>query len=230
MSNYKFSKALPVLFFLIAVGLFFWYQEANATYKKPPPKPQTVQEQSQDQHQKQGQDQNQHQTSEANAHSDSVAQSDAAANNEGNSLSVESNYESGPAEVVLVPHNNTANCQRVYGLGGGNTSGNVVLGIPFRDRACDLEAAADDAFAQGNTALGWVFKCKQKNIKREFGGKEWRSQGEQLCLEQVASIVNLNDRIRILEEQKTTLLNLRQTENAQCEDAKTRIVEGCTRK
>ena len=88
MSKYKLSKALPILFFLIAVGLFFWYQEANATYKKPPPKPQTTQEQSQDQHQKQGQDQNQHQTSEANAHSDSVAQSDAAANNEGVEQSV----------------------------------------------------------------------------------------------------------------------------------------------
>lgn len=205
----------------------FWFQSANATGKKQPPKePPVVQTVEQQQAQQMAQQQTQ--TSESLSQSDAAAAS--SANNEGNSLSVESNVEASPAEVVLVPHNNTASCQRVYGLGGGNTTGNIVLGLPFRDRSCDLEAAADDAFAQGNTALGWVFKCKQKNIKREFGGKEWRTEGERLCLEQVASIVNLNDRIKHLEKQKATLLDLRQVERTQCNEAKDRIIKGCTRK
>ena len=84
MSKYKISKIIPFAILLVAVGAVVYFMSpAEATYKKPPPKPQTTQEQSQDQHQKQGQDQNQHQTSEANAHSESVANSDSSANNEG---------------------------------------------------------------------------------------------------------------------------------------------------
>lgn len=217
MSKYKLSNILPLLFFGAAVVLFFWYQEANATKPKPP---ETSQEQSQGQGQKQGQDQaqSQHQSTE------SYSESQADANNEG--VTVSSNYESGPGTVFLSPHNNTANCQRVYGLGGGNTSGNVVFGVPFRDKTCDLEAAADDAFSQGNINLGWVFKCKQKNLRKAFGG-------ETECLSAVANpsvVKQLRERVLVLEDQKETLLIERKHDQERCNEETYRAHESCVKK
>ena len=159
-----------------------------------------------------------------------TATAESAANNEGNSLSVNSTYESGPANLVLVPNNNTERCLRVFGFAFGNQEGSAMLGLPFRSRACDLEAAADDAFSQGNTALGWTWKCKMKNIKKEFGGKEWKQDGEELCLKMVSSIVDLQDRVNQLEEQKQTLWDERQFDRERCNNEKSQIIEGCTRK
>ena len=230
MTRFNIRKLLPLILFVFAIVAFFAYQKANAT-NPPKSEPSQLQQQQQQQQQWQNQESSQHQSNEAL--SESIANSDAAASasNDGNSLSVNSAYERGPAEVVLVPHNNTANCQRVYGLGGGNTSGNIVLGFPFRDKTCDLEAAADDAFAQGNIELGWVFKCKQKNLQKAFGSKNnWRKDGEQLCLGSATNVMQMHDRIRMLETQKQTLLEERKFDHERCNEEKTRIVEGCTYK
>ena len=211
------NKTLPILFFVIAASIAVWLlmpKDANATGKKTDREP--YKDVSQLQHQKMEMDQYQKQSQDQNqvATSSSESSSVSGANNEGNSLNVESNYQAGPAEVVLIPNNNTANCQRVYGFGGGNTSGNVVLGVPFRDKTCDLEAAADDAFAQGNLKLGWVFKCKQKNIKRAMGG-------EQECLAAVGeqNVVNyMKERIDLLEQQKATLMDVRELDKKRCDE------------
>ena len=234
MSKYKFSKALPITFFLIAVGLFFWYTNANATYKKPPPKPQTVQEQSQDQHQKQGQDQNQHQTSEANAHSDSVAQSDAAANNEGNSLSVESNYESGPADIFMVPQGHTSNCMRTYGISFGDKNGGGGIGWPFRDNSCDFDNEAADAFAAGQHKIGWWWNCQKRSSYKVFKSKGMKKEAavnacvdKMMDLYYIPEVPKLRDRITVLESQKKTLLEERAFDKERCNEEKNRIVEGC---
>ena len=240
MSNYKLKNALPITFFFLAMAAIFYFSDANATKPKPPKHPTQVQNQGQHQDQHQKQSQGQHQeahggfgeggdaysdirvdTGAVDASSESVSTQSAT-----QSLSVESNHEAGPEEVVLVPNNNTANCQRVYGFGGGNRSGNAVLGVPFRDKTCDLEAAADDAFAQGNITLGWVFKCKQKNLKKAFGG-------EQECLAAVANpsiVKQLRERVVVLEGQKETLLLERQYDQERCAEESKRAHESCVKK
>lgn len=91
--------------------------------------------------------------------------------------------ESQAPDVVIVPNNNTEGCLRVFGLFVSTQDGAGGIGYPWRSKECDLEAAADDAFAQGNAVLGWTFKCKQKSLKKAFGGRDWRAAGEQACLD-----------------------------------------------
>lgn len=108
----------------------------------------------------------------AKATAQSAADSSSRAESGGNSLSVESNYEGSQADLVLVPNNNTESCLRVFGLAFGNKNGSGMIGVPWRSYACDLEAAADDAFAQGNLVLGWTWKCKMRASVRAFGSEE----------------------------------------------------------
>jgi hypothetical protein len=78
------------------------------------------------------------------------------------------NSESNNTNVVLVPNNNTANCLRVYGLSFGNGDGAGALGVPFRDKACDYEAAADDAAAMGEHKIAWWWRCHKPNLRKTF--------------------------------------------------------------
>ncbi len=144
---------------------------AFATKPMPPKQPQ----QEQSQHQKQSQ--------EAHSNSDSISNADVAntltvenaaaggsADNEGNSLSVESNYESGPADLVLIPNNNTERCLRVFGFAFGNKDGSGMLGVPWRSKQCDYKGFASDADAQGNFDLGWFWRCQMKSAYKIFKG------------------------------------------------------------
>ena len=72
--------------------------------------------------------------------------------------------------MVLVPNNNTAGCQRVYGISFGNGDGAGALGLPYRDKACDLEQAADDAAATGNHKIAWWWRCHKPNLYKTFEG------------------------------------------------------------
>lgn len=188
MSKFKLSNVLPLLFFFLLMALFIGMSKANATKPPPPPKPEP-QGQTQDQHQgqhqgqaqdqRQGQDQGQSQEAHSASDSSSVSESysesfsDAAsaANNEGNSLSVESNYESGPADLVLVPNNNTERCLRVFGFSFGNKEGSGMLGVPWRSKQCDYKGFASDADAQGNFDLGWFWRCHMKSAYKVFRDK-----------------------------------------------------------
>jgi len=73
--------------------------------------------------------------------------------------------------VVLVPNNNTAGCLRVYGLSFGNGDGAAALGIPTRDKACDYEAAADDAASTGDHDIAWYWRCHKENLYKPFRDK-----------------------------------------------------------
>ena len=76
--------------------------------------------------------------------------------------------ESNNTNVVLVPNNNTAGCLRVWGLAFGNGDGAASLGIPTRDKACDYEAAADDAAATGDHDIAWFWRCHKKSLYSQF--------------------------------------------------------------
>ena len=95
--------------------------------------------------------------------------------NEGNDNSNTINTENNSSNIVLVPNNNTENCLRVFGIAFGQDGSAGSLGIPWRSRSCDLESAADDAFAAGEREWGWYWKCQNKNLARSFrlDGMSW---------------------------------------------------------
>ncbi|MGI9250796.1 MAG: hypothetical protein ACR2PR_06325 [Pseudohongiellaceae bacterium] len=70
--------------------------------------------------------------------------------------------------VYLNPSNNTSRCIKAWGIATGNKDIQGVLGVPTRDRECDLNVAAEQAFKQGNMLLGWQFKCNMKSVNRLF--------------------------------------------------------------
>ena len=146
-------KSITII--MIALLLTAWTDKPPMKKKADP---------TQQQRQAQGQEQGQTQTS--NNVSDAAASSSA---EQSSSQSINSNYEAQAPDVILIPNNNTENCLRVFGLSFSNQSGGGGLGVPWRSRKCDFEAAADDAFAQGQMQLGWYWKCRNKNLYREFG-------------------------------------------------------------
>lgn len=163
----------------------------------------------------------------------------AAATNEGNSLSVNSNYESGPADLILVPNNNTESCVRVIGFAFGNSEGSGMLGWPYRSRSCDFEQAADDAFAAGEREWGWFWKCHNRSLARQFRdkGESWEEAIHQCHATAVGHVTAL-DTIERLNSQVETLMQEREIDRENhkasierltqnCETAKDRIVEGC---
>lgn len=204
--------------------------------------------QEQDQHQGQEQDQDQHQGQEQGQHqsnANDVSIENAAAGgsavNEGNEQNIEisSNYEGGPADLVLVPNNNTERCLRVFGFSFGNKDGSGMLGVPWRSDACDYEAAADDAFAAGERELGWFWKCQNKSLARRFKdkGEDWDTARSQCHSQMVGEVTSLRT-IETLREQLTASEDLRRIErerheelttelNQLCEESKDRIAAAC---
>lgn len=186
----------------------------------------------QEQNQGQGQEQYQDQTTDVNLANDISIENAAAggsAINEGNAQSVEfnSNYQAQAPDVVLIPNNNTERCLRVWGLSFSNQSGGGGLGLPMRSKECDLEAAADDAFAQGNLDLGWMMKCKMKSMKKAFGGRQWKSDGERLCFVNAMDGVSQTKTIRTLTETLKTVSTEREIERTLAKESRERITQMC---
>ena len=127
----------------------------------PPPPPDDTQSQRQYQDQDQSQSQAQNQTQSAT----SYASSDAS--NQGNSLSVSEKHA---GDIVLIPQQHTASCQRTFGFAYGNDSGGGGFGIPFRDKNCDFDKAALAAHNEGNRDLAWYWRCHKKSLYRTFDG------------------------------------------------------------
>jgi len=133
---------------------------------------------------------------------------------------------SGNNDTVFVPNNNTESCLRVFGIAVPTKDGAAILGLPWRSSPCDLEASADDAFAQGNVALGWMFKCQMKANKKAMGGYE-------ACVANATDTNALYRELEKLKKQNKTLMEERQIERGECAEAKDRandrLVE-CLRK
>ena len=149
-----------VLMVLLTVG---W---SNGMPKK---KMEPSQQQRQQQGQAQGQQQDQGQSQISNA---AAAASASSQQDQANQQNISSNYEAQAPDIVLIPNNNTENCLRIWGLSFSTTSGGAGIGIPWRSKKCDFEAAADDAFAQGQIKMGWYWKCKNKNLYKGIGSPE----------------------------------------------------------
>lgn len=156
---------------LIATLMMLMPALALATYNTPDPEPVMTQEQAQlqDQIQDQAQAQDQSQAQEQVTAVDVALAQEAVSSTSGNAQSVSLNAA---PNVVMVPNNNTESCLRVIGLSFANTSGGGGLGIPLRSKKCDYEAAADDAFAQGQMNIGWFWKCQNKALYKKFGSAE----------------------------------------------------------
>lgn len=200
--------------------------------------------QEQDQHQDQDQGQDQTQSLEnANTLNVETAAAGGAANNEGNQQNIEisSNYEGGPADLVLVPNNNTERCLRVFGFSFGNTDGSGMLGLPFRSAQCDYGQFASAADAQGNLELGWYWRCHMKSAYRTFKDKGEKAETAiSQCHDRMIGAVGMVRTIETLREQLTASEELRQIErnrhenlteelSEQCEESKDRIAAACVR-
>ena len=170
-------------------------------------------------------------TAEAAANSVSTSEAAASATNEGNALSVNSSYESGPADLVLVPNNNTENCLRVFGFSFGNREGSGMLGVPFRSKSCDYEQAADDAFAAGERELGWFWKCQNKSLYKTFqlDGMS-KDEAKDLCHRKAVGEIGNVQTIEALKNDLVFLQREREIERENCEASKDRIVGACFKK
>ncbi len=109
----------------------------------------------------QGQHQGQTQHAESTA-SNNVDIGNASAAN------LEVNHQASAPDVVLVPQGHTSNCQRTYGISFSNTGGGGGLGWPYRDKQCDYDNEAADAFAAGQHAIGWYWNCHKKSAYKVF--------------------------------------------------------------
>ena len=169
--------------------------------------------------------------SESVANSISTSEAAASATNEGNALSVNSSYESGPADLVLVPNNNTENCLRVFGFSFGNREGSGMLGVPFRSKSCDYEQAADDAFAAGERELGWFWKCQNKSLYKTFqlDGMS-KDEAKDLCHRKAVGEIGKIQTIEALKDDLAFLQREREIEREKCEASKDRIVGACFNK
>ena len=167
-------------------------------------------------------------TAEAAANSVSTSEAAASATNEGNALSVNSSYESGPADLVLVPNNNTENCLRVFGFSFGNREGSGMLGVPFRSKSCDYEQAADDAFAAGERELGWFWKCQNKSLYKTFqlDGMS-KDEAKDLCHRKAVGEIGNVQTIEALKGDLVFLQREREIERENCEASKDRIGQAC---
>jgi hypothetical protein len=132
------------------------------------------------------------------------------------------NSESTNTNVVLVPNNNTEGCLRVFGLSFGNSSGAGGIGYPYRSAACDFEQAADDAAAIGDHNMAWFWRCHKKNVWKPFRRPDTtKEQAIEACHARMIQFLDngtMQRRINELEEQKATLLELREQDQAVCNE------------
>jgi hypothetical protein len=125
------------------------------------------------------------------------------------------NSESSNTNVVLVPNNNTAGCMRVYGFSFGNGDGAGGLGVPFRDKACDYELAADDAAAAGEHDIAWFWRCHKKHLWQAYRDRG-ESEEEKELKEKVEELEKeLEEREALIQQQQQRYQQLQQQQQQQ---------------
>lgn len=255
----KTKAVLQVSFFLLLVIAWALFPAMVSATNKPKP---IMQDQDQEQMQKQQQQQQQVASAGAEAtggnatinigtnggeggvDSRSTSSQGALSSNASNDgVTVEGDrVENNSSNIVLVPNNNTESCLRVWGISFGKDGTAGALGIPWRSGACDFEQAADDAFAAGERDLGWFWKCKSKNLFKQFKSKGDDADMAQVkCYDRMMAGVSQAGIIKTLEERLTEITTLRESELTQyresrermtemCNESKDRILAGCTTK
>jgi hypothetical protein len=141
-----------------------------------------------------------------------------------------SNVENNSSNVVLVPNNNTESCLRVFGFGWGKDGSSGGFGVPWRSKACDFEQAADDAFAGGERDLGWFWKCQNKNLYKQFKGKDESVESAiDDCHTRMLATTSTDEVVRKLEQRLNAAdnqLDLMRRHKEVCDDS----LERCTDK
>ena len=178
--------------------------------------------------------QNQHQDQTATG-GDAVSASDSSstssASNDGVQVdaSDQSSVENNSSNVVLVPSNNTESCVRVWGIAFGKDGTSGALGIPWRSKRCDLEQAADDAFAGGERDLGWFWKCHNKSLYKAFQSKgESPESAIDDCHTRMLATTSTSDVVRKLEERlqaTENMLELQKSHQAVCDESLERCAD-----
>jgi len=227
-------KAAVIAATIVVLG--YWATSARATDYKKDPQPVKV-----EQHQGQGQAQQQQQSQDVansvttdvanTSSSDSASTSGATASNDGVQVGGDtSSVENNSSTVVLVPNNNTESCVRVFGLAFGKNGESGAIGFPWRSKKCDFEQAADDAFAGGERDLGWFWKCQNKNLYKQFQGKDESVETAiDQCHLRMLSTTSTNDVVRKLEQQlqaTENMLELEKLHKEVCDES----LERCTDK
>lgn len=83
-----------------------------------------------------------------------------------------STYKVPPVAMAGFANNLIQGCDRILGFdfrgASNNHAGGASFGIPLPNRDCKLDKATAQAFALGNTHLGWHLFCTQKAVWRGF--------------------------------------------------------------
>ena len=210
------------------IMIFMFIQEAGATNYKDPVKL----EQGQAQGQAQQVDVASTAYSASSAEQSQTAQGgSASSSNDGVQVdaSDQSSVENNSSNVVLVPSNNTESCVRVWGIAFGKDGTSGALGIPWRSKRCDLEQAADDAFAGGERDLGWFWKCHNKSLYKAFQSKgESPESAIDDCHTRMLATTSTSDVVRKLEERlqaTENMLELQKSHQAVCDESLERCAD-----
>lgn len=124
--------------------------------------------------------------SESSAQSASEAASDAQSSS---SNSLNQTYEAGAPDIVLIPQGHTSNCQRTYGLSFADKNGGGGVGWPYRDKNCDYDNEAADAFAAGQYKQGWFWNCQKKSSYSAFRSKGMKkAEAIDACVAKMAEL------------------------------------------
>ena len=215
---------------LAILCLYLFIQEAGATSYKEPVKL----EQGQAQGQAQQVDVASTADSASSAEQSQTAQGGASSSSSSNDgvqvdASDQSSVENNSSNVVLVPSNNTESCVRVWGIAFGKDGTSGALGIPWRSKRCDLEQAADDAFAGGERDLGWFWKCHNKSLYKAFQSKgESAESAIDDCHTRMLATTSTSDVVRKLEERlqaTENMLELQKSHQAVCDESLERCAD-----
>lgn len=172
-----------------------------------------------------------HNEAKSNATSESVSGA-MADSNASNDLTVEGDtVENNSSNIVLVPNNNTESCIRVWGIAWGESGKSGALGVPWRSKACDLEQAADDAFAAGERELGWFWKCQSKNLYKVFMRDGiHKDEAKYLCHQKAVGEISNQQTITRLRKDLDFLQLEREIDREKCNQSKDRIADACFKK
>jgi hypothetical protein len=132
--------------------------------------------------------------------------------------------ESTNINTVLVPNNNTAGCMRVYGFSFGNGDGAGALGVPFRDKACDYELAADDAAASGEHDIAWFWRCHKKHLYKPYRDKgESEEDAIEQCYQDMQRMLGFQDTATMIHEAEANFQMMAELSDEEAAELKAKI-------
>lgn len=209
------ALAVMILLVLAPMIVFAWDKPMR---EKPP---------SDVQQQRQGQQQGQQQRATAKAVAGSESFSEGSSATSDNSIDISNVQPRQVPDLVLVPHNNTASCTRVFGFGGANPNAAIQFGYAYESRSCVYEQDADDAMAAGQFEIAYFWDCHKKTsykpFRRKGGSKE---QAIEACYQRMMQLHVVVPR----ETPAPTQIQVDVTDDCNHDETHNRIFEKCQAK